>query len=113
MSNENKYEVLDYRVGRLEKVQENAIATVEKVANNQNNLVTSLEVLKTKIAMYAAGIGIVVSIIVSVTTNFINYKVKSYSEADKNKYYNKRVNDSDVVKELKAEIARLKKEKLE
>lgn len=110
MSNVGK-ELTEYRLEKLEETQANTAKAVSNIANKQTEQITSFEILKTKIGVYASILAIVLSMSVSVATNYINKKVASYNPQDKTAYYNKRVAESEVVKALRAEIAELRKGK--
>lgn len=107
----NGSELVEYRLDKMEENQDNTAKSVVKIAEKQTEQITSFEILKTKIGVYSSILAIVLSIVVSVATNYINKRVATYSEKEKVAYHNKRVAESDIVKQLRAEIDRLKKEK--
>lgn len=107
MPNEGK-ELIEYRLSKLEETQATTAKAVGNIADKQTEQITSFEILKTKIGVYASILAIVLSITVSVATNFINKKVNSFTSKEKAVYYDKRVAESETVKALRLEIERLK-----
>ena len=102
--NDDKHEVvslslLAYRVKKLEEMLEPLLKLV-------NSLETKIALLTQKILILTAGIGVVFN---GVGIWYNTHGGKEYSEPEKQAYYENKINESYKIKELQAEIERLKK----
>lgn len=91
--------LLAYRVKKLEEMLEPLLKLV-------NSLETKIALLTQKILILTAGIGVVFN---GIGIWYNTHGGKEYSEPEKKVYYEGRINESDKIKELQAEIERLKK----
>ena len=99
MSAMDNLDVLEYRVSQLEKMLEPLMKLV-------NDLERKLALLAQKMVIATVIIGAVVN---GIGVWYSANAGKEYSEPEKKTYYESRISDSDKIKELTAEIERLKK----
>ena len=98
MSALDNLDVLEYRVSQLELMLKPLMQLV-------NDLEKKLALLAQKMVIATVLIGGVVNSL----GIWYSANASSFSEADKKQYYETRVSESDKIKELQAEIDRLKK----
>lgn len=91
----------EYRLDELDKGQ-------TKVINTAGDLVTKVALLQQKLAMYVVGITMVLNTLIFFGEKMITPK---YTETEKKEYYDGRVKESEIVKELRLEIERLQRER--
>lgn len=99
MSALDNLDVLEYRVSQLEKMLEPLMKLV-------NDLERKLALLAQKMVIATIIIGAIVN---GIGVWYSANSGKEYSEPDKKVYYESRITESDKIKELTAEIERLKK----
>lgn len=99
MSAIDNLDVLEYRVSQLEKMLEPLMKLV-------NDLEKKLALLAQKMVIATVIIGAIVN---GIGVWYSANASKEYTEPDKKTYYESRISDSDKIKELTAEIERLKK----
>ena len=99
MSAMDNLDVLEYRVSQLEKMLEPLMKLV-------NDLERKLALLAQKMVIATVIIGAIVN---GIGVWYSANAGKEYEEPEKKTYYESRISDSDKIKELTAEIERLKK----
>ena len=99
MSAMDNLDVLEYRVSQLEKMLEPLMKLV-------NDLERKLALLAQKMVIATVIIGAIVN---GIGVWYSANAGKEYTEPEKKTYYETRISDSDKIKELTAEIERLKK----
>lgn len=99
MSAMDNLDVLEYRVSQLEKMLEPLMKLV-------NDLERKLALLAQKMVIATVIIGAIVN---GIGVWYSANAGKEYAEPEKKTYYESRISDSDKIKELTAEIERLKK----
>lgn len=104
---ENK--VVEYRVDQLEKTTDNIVKSVSSMGDKVNTMFTDQALTKQRLLIYMAVVGFVYNLMLAVAVPYVLSDKKEYSEKDKMEYYEARVRDSEIIMELKAEIARLKR----
>lgn len=102
--------VVEYRVEQLEKQNDKIVGTVEKVAENNDKMFTSIELIKQNIKTYLIIGGLVYNTVLALSLHYLGNDDK-YSEDEKRTYYESRVQESETIKQLREEIARLKASK--
>ena len=91
--------LLAYRVKKIEEMLEPLLKLV-------NSLETKIALLTQKILILTACIGVVFN---GLGIWYNTHGGKKYSEPERQVYYENKINESDKIKELQAEIERLKK----
>ena len=104
---ENK--VVEYRVDQLEKTTDNIVKSVSSMGDKVNTMFTDQALTKQRLLIYMAVVGFVYNLMLAVGIPYVLKDKEEYSENDKKAYYDARVRDSEIIMELRAEIARLKK----
>lgn len=99
--------VVEYRVEQLEKQNDKIVGTVEKVAENNDKMFTSIELIKQRIGIYLVIGGLIYNTALALALHFLSNDEK-YNENDKRMYYESRVQESETIKQLRDEITRLK-----
>lgn len=99
--------IVEYRVEQLEKQNSKIVDTVEKVAENNDKMFTSIELIKQRIGIYLVIGGLIYNTALALALHFLGNDEK-YNETDKRMYYESRVQESETIKQLRDEIARLK-----
>jgi len=99
--------IVEYRVEQLEKQNSKIVDTVEKVAENNDKMFTSIELIKQRIGIYLIIGGLIYNTALALALHFLGNDEK-YNENDKRMYYESRVQESETIKQLRDEIARLK-----
>ena len=98
MSALDNLDVLEYRVSQLELMLKPLMQLVNDLEKKLALLAQKMVIATVLIGGVVNGIGI-----------WYSANAQNFSEADKKQYYETRVSESDKVKELQAEIDRLKK----
>jgi hypothetical protein len=93
--------LLKYRVKKLEEL-------MDKVLNTVDNLDRKVGLLAQKLIIATAIVGVVIQFIGLWYSLHGGPDKKEYTEPEKESYYEKRISESDKIKALESEIARLK-----
>lgn len=104
---ENK--VVEYRVDQLEKTTENIVKSVSSMGDKVNTMFTDQALTKQRLLIYMAVVGFVYNLMLAVVVPYVMSDKKEYSEKEKIEYYEARVMDTETIRELREEIARLKR----
>lgn len=104
---ENK--VVEYRVDQLEKTTDNIVKSVSSMSDKVNTMFTDQALTKQRLLIYMAVVGFVYNLMLAVAVPYVMSDKKEYSENDKMKYYEARISDTETIRELREEIARLKR----
>lgn len=99
MSAIDNLEVLEYRVSQLEKMLEPLMKLVNDVDKKIALLAQKMVIATMLIGVIVNGIGVWYS----------SSSGKEFSEPDKKTYYETRIGESEKIKDLEAQIDRLKK----
>lgn len=99
MSTSDNLDVLEYRVSQLEKMLEPLMKLVNDVDKKIALLAQKMVIATVLIGGVVNGIGVWYSANAG----------KDFTEPEKKTYYESRISDSDKIKELTAEIDRLKR----
>ena len=104
---ENK--VVEYRVQQLEKTTDNIVKSVSSMGDKVNTMFTDQALTKQRLLIYMSVIGLVYNLMLAISVPYLlSDKNEEYSENDKAKYYESRVRDTETIRQLREEIARLK-----
>lgn len=104
---ENK--VVEYRVDQLEKTTDNIVKSVSSMGDKVNTMFTDQALTKQRLLIYMAVVGFVYNLMLAVAIPYALSDKKEYSEEDKVEYREARVRDAETIRELREEIARLKR----
>lgn len=104
---ENK--VVEYRVDQLEKTTDNIVKSVSSMGDKVNTMFTDQALTKQRLLIYMTVVGFVYNLMLAVGVPYVLKDKEEYSEKDKMKYYEARVKDTETIRELREEIARLKR----
>lgn len=102
--------VLEYRVDQVEKQNDKMVETVNSVADKVSTIYTDQELIKQRIGWFTVIVGVVCNAAFALILHFNppSTDTPRYTEDDKRMYYDSRVQESEVVKQLREEIERLK-----
>lgn len=102
----------DYKIAELGKALDKTVETMNDVVKKNNEMYLNQELSNQRIKIYTVVVGVVFNTALVIGLQFFGADKKDkYSEDQKKEYYEVRVQESEAVKALKDEIARLKQEK--
>ena len=107
MSALDNLDVLEYRVSQLEKLLKPLMKLVNDLEKKLALLAQKMVIATMLIGVIVNGVGVWYSANAS-KSETSNISGQSFSEPDKKAYYETRISDSDKIKAMETELARLK-----
>ena len=107
---DNQDQKIQQLFSKMDKLEEENNEINRIIAEASADMKVAFTELKTKVTIAIAIAVFVISIVVTLSIDFIKSNMTNRTEQERKSYYNKRVSEAPIVKELREKIKKLEEE---